>query len=377
MSLSPVGVGVYLDSDTCLYHFECLKYYCHHYGVIQNYFLESKSLNQFIDSRYNIKFAAFHVPFVNDVTWIDRLEQSYTVADQVFVFCSELHKHTVDQLISLDRPNIIIFACGFINYQFKHAKIYTWMDWFVTTVYFYNTVQPDLLNKKLLPQTDKSKYFDILLGCRRIHRDVIYQYIVDNQMLDKVVMTYYQRWNVDLRETDHIFESEGLEFLPESNYTHSVHQVCYYGHRMNLSQVVPFVIYNDSYYSVVAETNAVNEFNFYTEKVVKPILGRRLFVAVAGQGYLQRLRSFGFKTFGDVIDESYDNEPDSLLRWHMTMDQVQFLITQDPVEIYAKIKDVVEHNQRLMLDTDWYEDLSRQLAAVIAPHLDSVHTTAD
>jgi hypothetical protein len=196
-------------------------------------------------------------------------------------------------------------------------------------------------------------------------------------MLDKVVMTYYQRWNVDLRETDHIFESEGLEFLPESNYTHSVHQVRYYGHQMNLSQVVPFVIYNDSYYSVVAETNAVNEFNFYTEKVVKPILGRRLFVAVAGQGYLQRLRSFGFKTFGDVIDESYDNEPDSLLRWHMAMDQVQFLITQDPVEIYAKIKDVVEHNQRLMLDTDWYEDLSRQLAAVIAPHLDSVHTTAD
>ena len=98
---------------------------------------------------------------------------------------------------------------------------------------------------------------------------------------------------------------------------------------------------------------------------------------MAGQGYLQRLRSFGFKTFGDVIDESYDGEPDSLLRWKMAMDQVQFLTTQDPVEIYAKIKDVVEHNQRLMLDTNWYEDLPRQLATVIAPYLDSVHTTAD
>ena len=377
MSLSPVGVGVYLDSDTCLYHFECLKHYCHDYGVIQNYFLESNKLDQFIDSRYNIKFAAFHVPFVNDPTWIDRLEQSYTVAAQVFVFCSELHKHTVDQLISLDRPNIIIFACGFINHDFKHAQVYKWMDWFITTVYFYNTVQTNLLNEKLLPQTNKSKYFDILLGCRRLHRDFVYQYILDNQILNKVVMTYYQRWNVDLRETDHIFESEGLEFLPESNYTHSVHQVQYYGHRMNLSQVVPFVIYNDSYYSVVAETNAVNEFNFYTEKVVKPILGRRLFVTVAGQGYLQRLRSFGFKTFGDVIDESYDSEPDSLLRWKMAMDQVKLLTEQDPVEIYAKIKDVVEHNQRLMLDTNWYGELSKQLANVIVPYLNSVHTTAD
>jgi len=377
MALPLAGVGVYLDSDTCLYHFESLKYHHYYRCGTQDYFLDPKSLTQFIDSDHNTKFASFHVPFVNDTTWIERLEQSYTVVDQVFVFCSELHQHTVDQLISLDRPNIIIFACGFINHDFKHAQIYPWMDWFVTTVYFYNTVQPNLLNEKLLPQTDKSKYFDILLGCRRIHRDVIYQYIVDNQLSDKVIMTYYQRWNVDLRKTDHIFESEGLEFLPESNYTHSVHQVRYHGHRMNLSQVVPFVIYNDSYYSVVAETNAVNEFNFYTEKVVKPILGRRLFVAVAGQGYLRRLRNFGFKTFDTVIDESYDNEADSLLRWQMAMDQVKLLIEQDPVEIYAKIKDVVEHNQRLMLDTNWYEDLPRQLATVIAPYLDSVHTTAD
>lgn len=376
MALTLAGVGVYLDSDTCLYHFENLKYHSYSYET-QEYFFEPNKLDQFVDSKHNIKFAAFHVPFLKDITWIVRLEQTYMVTDQIFVFCSELHQHTVEQLISLDRPGITIFICGFINYEFKHAKIYQWMDWFHTTVYFYNTVQPNLLNEKLLPQTNKSKYFDILLGCRRLHRDVVYQYISDNQLSDKVIMTYYQRWNVDLRDTDHIFESEGLEFLPESNYTHSVHQVRYYEHRMNLSQVVPFVIYNDSYYSLVAETNAINEFNFYTEKIVKPILGKRLFVAVAGQGYLQRLRSFGFKTFGDVIDESYDNEPDSLRRWKMAMDQVKFLTTQDPAEIYAKIKDVVEHNQRLMLDTNWYTELAKQLADTIAPYLIAAHTTVD
>ena len=374
MALSLDGVGVYLDSNTCLFHFENLKHYTFEF---QHYFIEANNLIQFINSKHVIKFSVFHVPFFNDISWIERLEQSYTVADQVFVFCSELHQHTVDQLISLDRPGISIFMCGFVNYNFKQAQIYTWMDWFVTTVYFYNTVQPSLLNEKLSPQINKSKYFDILLGCRRLHRDIVHQYILDNQMLDKVIMTYYQRWNVDLRETDHIFESEGLEFLPESNYTHSVHQVRYHGHKMNLSQVVPFVVYNDSYYSVVAETNAVNEFNFYTEKVVKPILGRRLFVAIAGQGYLRRLRSVGFKTFSDVIDESYDLEPDHTTRWGMAMDQVKFLTEQDPVEIYAKIKHVVEHNQRVMLETDWYQNLTKQLITVIAPYLSSVHTTAD
>lgn len=374
MALSLDGVGVYLDSNTCLFHFENLKHYTFEF---QHYFIEANNLIQFINSKHVIKFSVFHVPFFNDISWIERLEQSYTVTDHVFVFCSELHQHTVDQLISLDRPGISIFMCGFVNYNFKQAQIYSWMDWFVTTVYFYNTVQPSLLNEKLSPQINKSKYFDILLGCRRLHRDIVHQYILDNQMLDKVIMTYYRRWNVDLRETDHIFESEGLEFLPESNYTHSVHQVRYHGHKMNLSQVVPFVVYNDSYYSVVAETNAVNEFNFYTEKVVKPILGRRLFVAIAGQGYLRRLRSVGFKTFSDVIDESYDLEPDHTARWGMAMDQVKFLTEQDPVEIYAKIKHVVEHNQRVMLETDWYQNLTKQLITVIAPYLSSVHTTAD
>ena len=374
MALSLDGVGVYLDSNTCLFHFENLKHYTFEF---QHYFIEANNLIQFINSKHVIKFSVFHVPFFNDISWIERLEQSYTVTDHVFVFCSELHQHTVDQLISLDRPGISIFMCGFVNYNFKQAQIYSWMDWFVTTVYFYNTVQPSLLNEKLSPQINKSKYFDILLGCRRLHRDIVHQYILDNQMLDKVIMTYHRRWNVDLRETDHIFESEGLEFLPESNYTHSVHQVRYHGHKMNLSQVVPFVVYNDSYYSVVAETNAVNEFNFYTEKVVKPILGRRLFVAIAGQGYLRRLRSVGFKTFSDVIDESYDLEPDHTTRWGMAMDQVKFLTEQDPVEIYAKIKHVVEHNQRVMLETDWYQNLTKQLITVIAPYLSSVHTTAD
>ena len=374
MALSLDGVGVYIDSNTCLFHFENLKHYTFEF---QHYFIEANNLIQFINSKHVIKFSVFHVPFFNDISWIERLEQSYTVTDHVFVFCSELHQHTVDQLISLDRPGISIFMCGFVNYNFKQAQIYSWMDWFVTTVYFYNTVQPSLLNEKLSPQINKSKYFDILLGCRRLHRDIVHQYILDNQMSDKVIMTYYRHWNVDLRETDHIFESEGLEFLPESNYTHSVHQVRYHGHKMNLSQVVPFVVYNDSYYSVVAETNAVNEFNFYTEKVVKPILGRRLFVAIAGQGYLRRLRSVGFKTFSDVIDESYDLEPDHTARWGMAMDQVKFLTEQDPVEIYAKIKHVVEHNQRVMLETDWYQNLTKQLITVIAPYLSSVHTTAD
>lgn len=373
--LSLCSVGVYLDSNTCFYHFDNLKDYTYNFDP-NNFYIEPNTLPAFLVSNQPVKFTTFHVPFTNETTWLERLHQTLKVSNLVFVFCSELHQHTVNQLISLDLPNITIFTCGFINYEFKYAKIRTWMDWFITTIYFYNSVRPNLLNEKLNLGT-KPKYFDILLGCERPHRNYVYDYINNNNLNSKVIMTYYRRWNIDLRETDHIFEVEGLEFLPESNYNHSVHQVSYYGHRMNLSQVIPFSIYNDSYYSVVAETNAVNQFNFYTEKIVKPILGRRLFVAVAGSGYLRNLRSFGFQTFGDVIDESYDDELDDYQRWGMAMDQVRYLTTQDPIEIYDKIKGVVEHNQHLMLTNDWYGDFIKRLKKEIDSYLTTAHIDGD
>lgn len=360
------NVGVYVDSNTCQYHFDTLKYKNLHFT---NLFVEPENFYSFIDSNLPTKIAVFHVPFTSDTEWLDRLNHGIQFVDKIIIFCSELHQHTVARLIELDKPNIIIFACGFINHNFQYATVYLWMDWFETTVYFYNTVQPRLLQEKLSFQP-KSKYFDILLGCRRYHRDYIYNFINDAQLNDKVIMTYYQRWNVDLRNTDHIFETEGLEFLPESSYTHSVHHVLYYGHKMNLSQVVPFVIYNDSYYSLVAETNAVNQWNFYTEKIVKPILARRLFIVIAGQGYLRNLRKLGFKTFADIIDESYDDEPDDLKRWAMALNQVKMLTDQNAEWIQSSIAAIVDHNQNLMLSCNWYDDMINQLIASIAHTID-------
>jgi hypothetical protein len=341
------SVGIYTDSDTCLFHFNQINFQKQH--TVYN-----SDITNFLLDNHDRRFALFHVPFYRDTSWLDRLDQVYSKSDYIFIFCSELHSHTVSQLKLLDKDKIVLLVCGFIDFDFKNAKIYNYMDWFITTTDFYKEVQPDLLKTKLRYSVTKTKYFDILLGCIRSHRDYVFNYIHQYNLNDKVIMTYFRYWNVDLRKTEHIFESEGLEFLPESAYTHTVHHVLYYGRKTNLSQIVPFTIYNDSYYSLVAETNAVNEFNFYTEKIVKPILAKRLFVAIAGKHYLYNLRKLGFKTFDGVIDESYDNEDDDNTRWLLAMDQVRSLISQNPEEIDFKIKDVVEHNQRLMLETNWY-----------------------
>jgi hypothetical protein len=357
----PHSVGVYLDTDTCNFHFDNLK--------LSN-LSSTKSIDTFLGANHTIKYAAFHVPFdKNDRSWLNRLETLYDKTNKIFIFCSELHAHTVQSLIDLDRSKIVIFVCGHINHQFKHALVYRWLDWFVTSVHFYKVVQPTLLEDKLKHDASKKYFFDILLGCQRPHRDFVYNYIHRESLANKVIMTFFRYWNVDLRQSDHIFETDGLEFLPESSYTHSVHQVKYHGYKMNLSQIVPCSIYNNCYYSLITETNAVNEFNFFTEKTVKPVLAKRLFVVIAGQGFLKTLKSYGFKTFDTVIDESYDLEPDHATRWTMALEQVKYLTTLDPTKVQEKIKEIVEHNHNLMINYEWYDDLVINLKLTIEQDL--------
>lgn len=360
------SIGVYHDSDTSLYHFNQLGNLGLYFDP-ENYFCTSLELDNFLTNNNPIKFAGFHVPFPEATDWLQRFHVVHQTVNHTFIFCSELHESTVNQIISLDLDNVSIFICGYINYNFKRAKIYQWMDWIVTTSYFYTVLHPDLLQKKLLPQKNKSKKFDILLGVQRTHRNFINNYVKEHPELEKqVIMTYFHRIDTPLHNNPNfIEETEGVTYLNDDKPTHSIHTVDYYGYELSLSQIIPINVYNQTYYTIVAETNFSNRFNFYTEKIVKPMLAGRLFVVFAGQHYLANLRRLGFKTFDSVIDESYDQIEDPIERWTAAIKQVEVLSQQNPSEILFKIKDVVEHNQRLLFNKDWYKEFSQCLAQEI------------
>lgn len=368
------NVGVYHDSGTSLYHFDQLNNHSYRFNQ-KDYFQYPVTLDNFLNSKYKLKFAGFHVPFPCEQSWLERFHTIRKHVAHVFVFCSELHASTVTQLIGLDYPNTSIFVCGTINHEFVNAKIYHWMDWFVTTSHFYKNIKPTLLLEKLTHSKEKSYCFDVLLGCKRNHRDFVYDYIHQKQLNDKIILSYHQRADLDLRTANRfIFEDEDCEFV-KSVYTHTVDPVRYHNHAMTLSQVIPLQIYNNSYYSLIAETNFDNQFNFYTEKIVKPILGQRLFIVIAGRHYLQNLRNMGFKTFDNVIDESYDNETDHHLRWKMAMQQFERLALGDPKLILKQIEPIVSHNYKVMMTKKWYDEFSVTLANDIRPYLTIDQTT--
>jgi hypothetical protein len=231
-----------------------------------------------------------------------------------------------------------------------HSPVHKFYDWFTTTVHFYKHVRPMLLSNSLHPYDVKARGFDALLGRKKLHRDIAYARL-DR---DKNVVTYLNNTECDFSTADKWrWESSGL--VLENPVEWTVERVNYHGHRMSLSQIAPLEIYNETAYSLVAETSYSNHYNFYTEKTVKPILAQRLFVVLGGQYALKNLRTMGFNTFGNVIDESYDEIADLSERFKCALDQVDYLNTQPQQEILEKIRPICEHNYSHMMRTEWYQ----------------------
>jgi hypothetical protein len=93
-----------------------------------------------------------------------------------------------------------------------------------------------------------------------------------------------------------------------------------------------------------------------------------LFIVFGGYQYLKNLHQLGFKTFSDIIDESYDDEPDYKLRGAKICQQISYLLQQDQQQILTAIKPIVEHNYRVLMETDWYGDFAKELQAVLLAH---------
>jgi hypothetical protein len=204
----------------------------------------------------------------------------------------------------------------------------------------------------------KPLYFDALLGLERPHRDFIFNAIEENHLQQKILTTYTKNtshWVIPGVKND--FKKEFLHDPEIENFhetiTNSAMQVDYHGQYLALSVIVPIQIYNQTAYSIVAETHADNRYSFFTEKTFRPMLARRLFVVFSGWQYLKNLRKLGFQTFDNVIDESYDQIYNDEERWAAAFEQVTRLCNMDQIEVLEKISARVEYNYNLVMDTKW------------------------
>jgi len=291
---------------------------------------------------------------------IDRLE-SLAFADLV-IFKSIEGNTNVDAIVQhTDRSNFVFFLGYVPERKPTKAKIVYDSYWLKATANFYlsdyNTfnVNFDMCRTKDIP-------FEVLYGVDKPHRRFVRDCINSNPaFLESKFLETNSVHNDSYGNPSDIFWQDGVVRNDELDV------VTYLGVDMMASQVIPSKVYNKTAYSVVCETDYRNQFMFPTEKIAKPMIAGRLFIAISGWKYLQGLHELGFKTFGSIIDESYDQIEDDHTRWKAAIDEAVKLSKLEQAEVLQRCAHIFAHNQEQLIKLQYpYFVLERYVEEYVA-----------
>jgi len=223
------------------------------------------------------------------------------------------------------------FDSSSMVYRYHWASQYTLRDTYINT-----------------HADSKPFVFDVLLGARRPHRDYVMLAMTKYCMLDSSIVTYRDCFVGHL--TDHQTQ-EFAQLFADTEFLYpyvSPNLDPAWEVRPNLtndiSYLIPVEIFQKCYYSVITETLGTGSSFFFSEKAAKAMFAKRLFVAFSNANYYAKLHSLGYKTFGTVIDESFDSDPLDFSRFARAIEQMEYLAAQDPVQVLKKVQPVLDHN---------------------------------
>jgi len=289
------------------------------------------------------------------------------IFDRIVLINCETPPDLLSKVQQFDFKKVHFVNIGHLNYAPDNMKILGVETFIGELRKLYHVIDNEFLGA-LDPFTAKNLYFDALLGFPKSHREFVYKKIQDYGA-DKFFVRYQQ----PKQSLEHVLTNNswhwpnGATVVPETNQMQwgSGAQIQFSGITTNISNIVPIDIYNNTCYSIITETSITSDYVFLTEKTAKPLVAKRLFVMFAGPGYLAHLRRLGFQTFSDVIDESYDLEPDNTTRWQMAFDQVEYLCSRPQQMILEKIRPVLEHNYNLFASRDWNQEFEQAIVTAI------------
>jgi len=115
--------------------------------------------------------------------------------------------------------------------------------------------------------------------------------------------------------------------------------------------------------SIVLETVFDHRIHL-TEKTLRPLACGHPFILMAGPKSLEYLKSYGFRTFNNFIDESYDNILDNDARMSMVvheMQRLQLLSVSTKNKILKECAKIAEHNKKIFFSKKFYKQVTQEL----------------
>lgn len=241
---------------------------------------------------------------------------------------------------------------GFIGvYYWCHAIIAR--DWFR-----YAQYDPKIRDYNLdLIEQDFLVYNRAWAGSREYRLKFVEMLL--NSGLNNVCQTSFSDTDSGIHYTDYVFKNPELainqfdlhQYLPK-NVATSQYSADYESDD-----------YIKSGIEVVLETLFDDSRNHLTEKTLRPIACGKPFMLVSSPGSLAYLRSYGFKTFNELIDESYDTISDPIERLTAViseMKRLSALSANDKKALWQKLHAIANYNKELFFSEGWHQTIENE-----------------
>jgi hypothetical protein len=257
-----------------------------------------------------------------------------------------------------------VFVSG--NTAAKHLENFIYFTDFELWYYQRNQASPAL---KIHTNT-REREFTVLNRLHKSWRALAMADLKHNGVLDNSYWSYCETGEfVDAECPIEIDDIAGLrtrteKFLQSAPY---ISDELDFDQRNDHRTLVPKYHVN-SYCNIVMETHFDIEHSgtFLTEKTFKPIKHGQMFFVAGPAGSLQVLRDLGYRVFDDVLDNSYDLEPNATQRW-MALTRSIFFAQPDLPQLFELCRADIEHNQQLFVSNK-ADRLNNLIKEINEPH---------
>lgn len=149
-----------------------------------------------------------------------------------------------------------------------------------------------------------------------------------------------------------------LETAPHKGYKDSLITGKPNGHLKAGSNDFQQEFYKKIGIDIVTETAFNYPYPSTTEKIIRPLINKRMFLLVGAPHTLEFIRTKGFKTFEPFIDETYDTIEDPVDRMQVLLQEIDRLVTL-PIDSIRKAVlqyvDVLESNFQTVMNLETVE----------------------
>ena len=257
------------------------------------------------------------------------------------------------EINNFSKNQIELWTCDFdskknIDEKYKHLVVgVNQMKNFVPYAYDFKFIENRKFDKKFI------------CAMSRITRErtSMYEFIVDNEIEDSFYYSYNARILTPNKDDSDVIK------VPMERYI---------GDEFNDSMRAEFATYKlqkKSVINIVMETffyshdelGRETPTRFFTEKTFRPISMVQPFILVSNYGMLNRLKSFGFKTFDKWWDESYDlieNDRNRLDEIFKLISHLNKLSIDELNDMYLEMIPILKYNYNHLLNNignEFYE----------------------